>query len=71
MKLVLLALTVTLPLAQVAKVKKCWGQLGSCRIMCKESEVFYILCNAETKCCVNPKHVPVNTKPSNSTESLR
>ncbi|XP_024415014.1 beta-defensin 121 [Desmodus rotundus] len=71
MKLILLVLTVILPLVQVAKGKKCWSKLGTCRVICKESEVFYILCNAEAKCCVDPKHVPVNTKPSNSTGSQR
>ncbi|KAM5305504.1 beta-defensin 121 [Glossophaga mutica] len=71
MKLILLVLTVTLPLVQVTKVKKCWGKLGTCRIMCNESEVFYILCNAEAKCCVDPKYVPVDTKPSNSTGNQR
>ncbi|XP_019604027.1 beta-defensin 121 [Rhinolophus sinicus] len=71
MKLILLFLTVTLPLAQVIPVTKCWGKLGKCRIMCEESEVFYILCNAEAKCCVHPKYVPVDTGSSNSTGSLR
>ncbi|XP_019501233.1 PREDICTED: beta-defensin 121-like [Hipposideros armiger] len=70
MKLILLVLTVTLPLAQVIRVMKCWGKLGRCRIMCEESEVFYILCNAAVKCCVNPKYVPIDTRSSNSTRSL-
>ncbi|XP_016004277.1 beta-defensin 121 [Rousettus aegyptiacus] len=70
MKLVLLVLTVTMPLAQVIPVKKCWGKLGRCRIMCEEGELFYILCNAEAKCCVNPKYVAINTGFSNYTGSL-
>lgn len=51
-------------------VKKCWGKLGRCRIMCEEGELFYILCNAEAKCCVNPKYVAINTGFSNYTGSL-
>ncbi|XP_059563484.1 beta-defensin 121-like [Myotis daubentonii] len=69
MKLMLLVLTVTLTLAQAAKVMKCWRSLGICRTTCEEGEVFHILCNAEAKCCVNPKYVPVNTKSSNSAGS--
>ncbi|XP_036176848.1 beta-defensin 121 [Myotis myotis] len=69
MKLMLLGLTVILTLAQAAKAMKCWRRLGICRTTCEEGEVFHILCNAEAKCCVSPKHVPVNTKSSNSAGS--
>ncbi|XP_016056043.1 PREDICTED: beta-defensin 121 [Miniopterus natalensis] len=62
MKLILLVLTVILPLAQVHKAMKCWKKLGMCRITCEENEVFYILCSAEAKCCVNPKFVSTNVK---------
>ncbi|XP_036099898.1 beta-defensin 121 [Molossus molossus] len=70
MKLILLVLTVTLPLAQVTKVMKCWGKLGICRIFCEKNEAFYILCNTEAQCCVNPKFLPVKTKYSNVARSL-
>ncbi|XP_008139463.2 beta-defensin 121 [Eptesicus fuscus] len=70
MKLLLLVLTVILTPAQATKVMKCWGSLGICRTTCEEGEVFYILCNAEAQCCVNPKYVPDNTKSSNSAGSL-
>ncbi|XP_036274250.1 beta-defensin 121 [Pipistrellus kuhlii] len=70
MKLILLVLTVILTWAQAAKVMKCWGRKGVCRTMCEAGEVFYILCNPEAQCCVNPKYLPVNTKSSNSTGSL-
>nr|XP_008993837.2 beta-defensin 121 isoform X2 [Callithrix jacchus] len=59
MKLLLLVFTVTLLLAQVTPVMKCWGKSGRCRTMCKESEVYYLLCNTKAKCCVDPKYVPV------------
>lgn len=59
-----------LPLSLLISVMKCWHRLGICRTACEEGEVFYILCNAEAKCCVNPKYVPVNTKSSDSSGSL-
>ncbi|XP_014652293.1 PREDICTED: beta-defensin 121 [Ceratotherium simum simum] len=66
----LLVLTVTLLLAQVTPATKCWSKLGRCRKTCEESEVFYILCRTEAKCCVNPKYVPVETGFSNETGKL-
>ncbi|XP_039093608.1 beta-defensin 121 [Hyaena hyaena] len=70
MKLILLVLTVTLFLVQVTQAMYCWSKLGRCRTACKDSEAFHILCRDETKCCVNPKHVPVKTRPLNATGSL-
>ncbi|XP_037353351.1 beta-defensin 121-like [Talpa occidentalis] len=69
MKLLLLILTVTLLLTQVTPVKKCWSKLGKCRTNCEDNEVFYILCSNESKCCINPKHVPVKSGSSSITES--
>ncbi|KAL2763869.1 beta-defensin 121 isoform 2, partial [Daubentonia madagascariensis] len=59
---------VTIP--KVQEVMKCWGKLGRCRTTCKESEVFYILCKTEFKCCVEPKNVPVKPEFSNTDGSL-
>ncbi|PNJ57311.1 DEFB121 isoform 2 [Pongo abelii] len=70
MKLLLLFLTVTLLLAQVTPVMKCWGKSGRCRTTCKESEVYYILCKTEAKCCVDPKYVPVKPKLTDTNTSL-
>ncbi|XP_012521241.1 PREDICTED: beta-defensin 121-like [Propithecus coquereli] len=71
MKLLLLVLTVTLLLAQVTPVMKCWGKSGRCRTTCKQSEVFYILCKTEFKCCVEPKNVRVKPELPNTDGSLR
>ncbi|XP_053056093.1 beta-defensin 121 isoform X3 [Acinonyx jubatus] len=57
-------------IANVLKARHCWKKLGRCRTTCKDSEVFYLLCNDETKCCVNPKHVPVKTRSLPPTGSL-
>uniref|UniRef100_A0A8C9KCK8 Beta-defensin n=2 Tax=Panthera tigris TaxID=9694 RepID=A0A8C9KCK8_PANTA len=70
MKRILLVLTVSLLLAQVTQARHCWKKLGRCRTTCKDSEVFYLLCNDETKCCVNPKRVPVKTRSLKPTGSL-
>ncbi|XP_053056091.1 beta-defensin 121 isoform X2 [Acinonyx jubatus] len=53
-----------------SQARHCWKKLGRCRTTCKDSEVFYLLCNDETKCCVNPKHVPVKTRSLPPTGSL-
>ncbi|XP_003941049.1 beta-defensin 121 isoform X2 [Saimiri boliviensis] len=55
---------------EVKEVMKCWGKSGRCRAMCKESEVYYILCNTEAKCCVDPKYVPVKPELANTNASL-
>ncbi|XP_077012903.1 beta-defensin 121 [Tamandua tetradactyla] len=70
MKLLLLVWTVSLLLAQVTPVKKCWAKSGRCRETCKDNEVFHILCKTEAKCCVRPKHVPFKTESSNTAGSL-
>ncbi|XP_062944846.1 beta-defensin 121 [Cynocephalus volans] len=70
MKLLFLILTVTVFLAQATRVMKCWNRSGRCRTTCKENEVFYILCDTHTKCCVNPKYVPVKPESSNINEIL-
>uniref|UniRef100_A0A673US48 Beta-defensin n=1 Tax=Suricata suricatta TaxID=37032 RepID=A0A673US48_SURSU len=70
MKLILLILMVTLLLVKVTQAMYCWNKLGKCQTTCKDSEVFYILCRDETKCCVNPKHVPVKTRSLNATGRL-
>ncbi|XP_023405652.1 beta-defensin 121 [Loxodonta africana] len=67
MKLLLLVLTVSLVLAQVTSVMKCWRKQGRCRTTCKNGEVFHILCNVETKCCVEQKYVPFRLEASNTT----
>ncbi|XP_006154771.1 beta-defensin 121 [Tupaia chinensis] len=65
MKFLLLVLIITLLLARVTPVMKCWGKSGRCRSTCKEGEVFHILCKAGIKCCVDPKYVPVKPGSSN------
>ncbi|XP_020137385.1 beta-defensin 121 [Microcebus murinus] len=70
MKLLLLVLIVTLLPVQVTPVKKCWSKLGRCRTTCKQSEVFYILCQTEFKCCVESKNVPVKPELPNTDGSL-
>ncbi|XP_053429356.1 beta-defensin 121-like [Nycticebus coucang] len=65
MKLLLLVLTITLLLAQVTPVMKCWRKLGRCRTTCKGKEEFYILCKNQSKCCVDPKYVPMKLDFSN------
>ncbi|XP_069863094.1 beta-defensin 121-like [Dipodomys merriami] len=65
MKQLLLVLTVTLLLAQANEGTQCWGSSGKCRQTCKETEVFYILCQDGNKCCVNPKYVPAQLHKEN------
>ncbi|XP_033041904.1 beta-defensin 121 isoform X2 [Trachypithecus francoisi] len=55
---------------EVKEVTKCWGKSGRCRTTCKKSEVYYILCKTEAKCCVDPKYVPVKSKLTDTNTSL-
>ncbi|XP_007517338.1 beta-defensin 135 [Erinaceus europaeus] len=71
MRSLLLALAILVLLSSVPPVKSgpnayinkffntCWRMKGSCRRVCSSKEIYHLLCDHTTVCCINKKELPV------------